>query len=121
MGRVAQTPLAAVGHLTPARRSAATTTHRLLVSWCYDRCLAGHTVEVTGGIALFSAAHQKVLVWLLSGVRPAGHRGAERLKRGMTGSKKRCPPADSSWTRGSRRAPWGKSSSAWIHTSGPPP
>jgi hypothetical protein len=30
MGRVAQTPLAAVGLLTPAPRSAATTAHRLL-------------------------------------------------------------------------------------------
>ena len=43
-------------------------------------------VEVTGGVALFSAAHRR-LVWLSSGVRPAGHRGAERLKRGMPSSK----------------------------------
>jgi hypothetical protein len=28
-----------------------------------------------------------VLVWLSFGVRPAGHRGAERLKRGMPSSK----------------------------------
>ena len=43
-------------------------------------------VEVTGGVALFSAAHRG-LVWLSFGVRPAGHRGAERLKRGMPSSK----------------------------------
>jgi hypothetical protein len=43
-------------------------------------------VEVTGGVALFSAAHRG-LVWLSHGVRPAGHRGAERLKRGMPSSK----------------------------------
>ncbi len=38
-------------------------------------------VEVTGGVALFSAAHRR-LVWLSVGVCPAGHRGAERLRRG---------------------------------------
>ncbi len=55
--------------------------------------LAGRTtaarpglVEVTGGVALSSAAHRG-LVWLSSGMRPAGHRGAERLKRGLPSSK----------------------------------
>jgi hypothetical protein len=43
-------------------------------------------VEVTGGVALTSAAH-RCLVWLTHGVRPAGHRGAERLKRGLLSSK----------------------------------
>jgi hypothetical protein len=43
-------------------------------------------VEVTGRVALSSAAHCS-LVWLSSGMRPAGHRGAERLKRGLPSSK----------------------------------
>jgi hypothetical protein len=43
-------------------------------------------VEVTGRVALTSAAHCS-LVWLSSGMRPAGHRGAERLKRGLPSSK----------------------------------
>jgi hypothetical protein len=49
-------------------------------------------VEVTGRIALSSAAHHAGLVWLSHGMRPAGHRGAEWLKRGLPSSKKRCPP-----------------------------
>ncbi|MEU5948522.1 hypothetical protein ABZ793_23585 [Micromonospora sp. NPDC047465] len=36
-------------------------------------------VKVTGGVALSSAAH-RVLVWLTHGMRPAGHRGADRLQ-----------------------------------------
>ena len=43
-------------------------------------------VEVTGGVALIAAAH-RCLVWLSSGVRPAGHRGGERLKRGLPSSR----------------------------------
>jgi hypothetical protein len=49
-------------------------------------------VEVTGRIALSSAAHQHVWCWLSRGMHPAGHRGAEWLKRGLPSSKKRCPP-----------------------------
>jgi hypothetical protein len=41
-------------------------------------------VKVTGGVALSSAAH-RWLVWLTHGMRPAGHRGAERLKRAAFG------------------------------------
>jgi hypothetical protein len=37
-------------------------------------------VEVTGGVAR-SRLPTVVLVWLTHGMRPAGHRGAERLKR----------------------------------------
>ena len=43
-------------------------------------------VEVTGGVALIAAAHRS-LVWLSSGVRLAGHRGGERLKRGLPSSR----------------------------------
>jgi hypothetical protein len=43
-------------------------------------------VEVTGGVALSSAAHRRS-VWLSFGVCPAGHRGAEWLQRGMPSSK----------------------------------
>jgi hypothetical protein len=43
-------------------------------------------VEATGGIALIAAAHRG-LVWLTHGVRPSGHRGAERLNRGMPSSR----------------------------------
>src|SRR5689334_23167254 len=41
-------------------------------------------VEVTGRDALPSAAHPDSGVLLSPGVDPAGHRGAERLKRGLT-------------------------------------
>jgi hypothetical protein len=43
-------------------------------------------VEVTGGVALSSAVH-RLSVWLRFGMRPAGHRGAERLQRGLPSSK----------------------------------
>ena len=43
-------------------------------------------VEVSGGVALTSAAHRG-LVWLNSGVRLAGHRDEEWLQRGLTGSR----------------------------------
>jgi hypothetical protein len=43
-------------------------------------------VEVIGGVALSSAA-RCCLVWLSFGMRPAGHRGVERLKRGLPSSK----------------------------------
>jgi len=43
-------------------------------------------VEVTGGVARSSAVH-RLLVWLRFGMRPAGHRGAERLQRGLPSSK----------------------------------
>ena len=43
-------------------------------------------VEVSGGVALTSAAHRG-LVWLNSGVHPAGHRDEEWLQRGVTGSR----------------------------------
>jgi hypothetical protein len=43
-------------------------------------------VEVTGGVARI-AAPDSGLVWLSSGMCPAGHRGAERLKRGLPSSK----------------------------------
>jgi hypothetical protein len=60
--------------------------HRLLIYWWYDRSPRPGLVEGTGGVALSSAAHC-VLVWLTHGMRPACHRGAERLKRGLPSSK----------------------------------
>ena len=43
-------------------------------------------VEVSGGVALTSAAHRG-LVWLNFGVRLVGHRDEEWLQRGVTGSR----------------------------------
>src|SRR6266496_2467819 len=57
---------------------------RLLVYWTYDRSPA-RLGRGDRRDALIAAAHRG-LVWLSSGMRPAGHRGGEWLKRGLPSS-----------------------------------
>ena len=95
--------LPASDYLTASKNQAATTSaddHRRFsrTAGRHDRdigdyLLTGGTtaarpglVEVTGGTLYLAAAHRG-LVWLSSGMRPAGHRGVERLKRGLPSSK----------------------------------
>src|SRR5664279_3858295 len=49
------------------------------------------SVQVLGG-TLASRLPARSRVWLYSGLRTAGHRGAVWLKRGVPGSQKQCPP-----------------------------
>jgi hypothetical protein len=59
---------------------------RLLIYWWHDRSPARLGRGDRQGGSHFGCPPQ-VWVWLSHGMRPAGHRGGEWLKRGLTSSK----------------------------------